>query len=287
MIFIVLLILTTFAIAASAAFFSVYGMAQLFTGAIIPVIIMGASLEAGKLVAASFLYRYSKKIGMALKAYLAAAILLLMLITSMGIFGFLTAAYQRDTLPLEEMQQRIELYQTEYDQLVARRDQIDKQVADVGPNYVRAKQRLSKEFAEERTRIDARIVELTPEIQKLKTEQINVEAKVGPIMFVAEIMGKDPNTAVFWFTILLISVFDPLAVALTIATNIAIKQRNEEKGNSKKEVNVDALKNYVDKQVAKRVAEPMKDVHLKPWKNVAPHAAPPSAPSPTTTILVE
>lgn len=275
MIFITLLVLTTIAIAVSAAFFSVYGMAHLFTGAIIPVIIMGASLEAGKLVAASFLYRYSKKIGMALKTYLASAILVLMLITSMGIFGFLTAAYQQDTLPLAEMQQKIELYQSEYDQLVVRRDQIDKQIADVGPNYVRAKQRLSNQFAEERKRIDARIVELTPEIQKLKTEQINVEAKVGPIMFVAEVMGKDPNTAVFWFTIILISVFDPLAVALTIATNIAIRERQNGKGGTK-EVKLDTLRNYVDKQVA-----------AKTQGSVPAPRGSRDRPQPTPQILVE
>lgn len=281
MIFITLLLLTTAAIATSAAFFSVYGMAHLFTGAFIPVVIMGASLEAGKLVAASFLYRYSKKIGLALKIYLASAILVLMLVTSMGIFGFLTAAYQKDTLPLAEMQQRVELYQSEYDQLVNRRDQIDKQIADVGPNYVRAKQRLSNQFADERKRIDDRIVELTPEIQKLKTEQINVEAKVGPIMFVAEVMGKDPNTAVFWFTILLISVFDPLAVALTIAANIAIKQRQEEivaKNGERKTVDMGSLQKYVDKQVAKATNNTI-------WQNPAPHAAAPATPS--TTFLVE
>ena len=68
--FIIVLILTTFAVAASAAYFSVYGLAHLFTGALIPVIIMGSALEAGKLVAASFLYRYSKVINKALKAML-------------------------------------------------------------------------------------------------------------------------------------------------------------------------------------------------------------------------
>ena len=196
--FIIVLILTTFAVAASAAYFSVYGLAHLFTGALIPVIIMGSALEAGKLVAASFLYRYSKVINKALKAYLSLAILILMVITSMGIFGFLTAAYQQDTLPLAEMQEKIALYEQEQTQLTERRNQIDKQIADVGPNYVRAKQRLVKEFADERKAIDARLAELTPELQQLKTQHVNVKAKVGPIMFIAEVMGKDPSTAVFW-----------------------------------------------------------------------------------------
>src|SRR5690606_36178963 len=132
----------------------------------------------------SFLYRYAKQIGWALKAYLGTAILVLMLITSMGIFGFLTAAYQSDTLPLAEMEQRITSLKEEKTHISERLAQIDKQIADVGPNYVRAKQRLVKEFAEERTRLDSRLAEITPELQKLEQDKISVKSKVGPIMFV-------------------------------------------------------------------------------------------------------
>lgn len=255
--------LATFAIAASAAYFSVYGLAHLFTGALVPVIIMGASLEAGKLVAASFLYRYAKQIGWGMKVYLGSAILILMLITSMGIFGFLTAAYQSDTLPLAEMTQRIESLKEEKTRVTDRLSQIDKQIADVGPNYVRAKQRLVNEFANERATLDARLAEITPELQKLEADQVTVKAKVGPIMFVAEVMGKDPNTAVFWFVLILISVFDPLAVALTVAANIAIRLRKEEKlkamevkDGPKQEVNLASLKAYIDKAVSKGKESP-------------------------------
>jgi peptidoglycan hydrolase CwlO-like protein len=275
--FIIVLMLTTFAIAASAAYFSVYGLAHLFTGALIPVIIMGSSLEAGKLVAASFLYRYSKKIGLGMKAYLGSAVLVLMLITSMGIFGFLTAAYQSDTLPLAEMTQQITSLKEEKVRITERLAQIDKQIADVGPNYVRAKQRLVKEFATERKTLDTRLAEITPELHKLEQQHVTVKAKVGPIMFIAEVMGKDPNSAVFWFVIILISVFDPLAVALTVATNMAIKIRKEEKQKAleakegpKQEVNMDSLKKYIDKKV-----------------NQAKEPEPTPTPEPTSQILNE
>lgn len=254
MIFISILILTTLAVAASAAYFSVYGMIHLFTGAIIPVAIMGTSLEAGKLVAASFLYRYSKKIGIALKMYLAAAVLVLMIITSMGIFGFLTAAYQKDTLPLAEMQERISLYEEEQGQLLERRKQMDDQVAAISPNYVTARRRLMADFQPEREKIEERLAEITPAIQELKVQEIDTKTKVGPIMFVAEVLDRDPNSAVFWFVIILISVFDPLAVALTIATNVAIKTRNEEKKQTEEEttvkVNKESLREYIDKRIA-------------------------------------
>ena len=113
MIFRILLVIVTLAIASAAAYFSVYGLAQLFSGAMWSVVIMGSSIEAGKLVAASFLYRYWTKIGLALKSFLLASVAIVMIVTSVGIFGFLTSAYQKDTLPLQEMEQRIVLLQEE------------------------------------------------------------------------------------------------------------------------------------------------------------------------------
>src|SRR5690606_30941864 len=105
---------------------------------------------------------------------------------------------------------------------------------------------------------DSRLAEITPELQKLEQDKITVKSKVGPIMFVAEVLGKDPSTAVFWFVIILISVFDPLAVALTIATNIAIRlykekkqQEMELKEGPKQEVNFESLKKFIEKTVAK------------------------------------
>jgi cell division protein FtsB len=212
-----------------------------------------------------------------MKVYLSAAVLVLMLITSMGIFGFLTAAYQSDTLPLAEMTQQINNLKEEKTRITERLAQIDKQIADVGPNYVRAKQRLVREFDTERKTLDARLAEITPELHKLEQQHVTVKAKVGPIMFIAEVMGKDPNSAVFWFVIVLISVFDPLAVALTVATNMAIKIRKEEKQKAldakegpKQEVNMESLKKYIDKKV-----------------NQANSPTPTPTPNPTTEILNE
>ncbi len=98
MVFISVLILVTFAIAACAAYFSIYGLAVIFSGVFWPVVVMGASLEAGKLAAASYVYRYKDSISQVMRAYLIAAIVVLMLITSAGIFGFLSMGYQQDTV---------------------------------------------------------------------------------------------------------------------------------------------------------------------------------------------
>lgn len=233
MIFIILLIITTIAVASAAAFFSIYGLAHLFASAWVPVIIMGTSLEAGKLLAASFLYRYWNKISFVLKTYLASAVIVLMIITSMGIFGYLTSAYQQDSLPLTEIRTNIQSYESELKIISERKKEIDKQIADMPPTYITAKQRLISQFKPELEKIEPRISELTTTIQNLKQQNLSIETKIGPIIFISEVLGRSPNDALFFFVIIIMCVFDPLAIALTVACNIAIKERR----NSKQIVN--------------------------------------------------
>lgn len=227
--FIVILVITALALAGSAAFFSVYGLAQVFSGAFWSVVLMGGSLEAGKLVASSFLYRYWDKITLALKAYLMAAILVLMVITSMGISGYLTAAYQADTISLRDDAGKVTSYQAELDRLTKRKDQMDADVAAIGNNYVAAKQRYAKSMQAEYDKINPRIEFLQAEIQKLNTAKLTKEAKVGPIIWFSKVIGKETDDAILWLVLLIVVVFDPLAVALTIATNIAVRERENAK----------------------------------------------------------
>jgi hypothetical protein len=221
MIFAVLLAIVAAAVAAAAAYFSVYGLALLFSGIAVPVIIMGISLEAGKLMAASFLYRFWNSTSKFLKAYLMFAILILMFITSMGIFGFLTGAYQKQNLPLETTEIQLQLKQEELDTLLERKAAIDKQISDMPATYVSAKQRLIASFADEIETLNERIPQLQTEILEQKGQSIETEAKIGPILFVAETLGVDKSLTIFFFVLVIVLVFDPLAVALTIAANIA------------------------------------------------------------------
>lgn len=229
MFFIVVLVITALALAGSAAYFSVYGLAQVFAGAFWSVIFMGASLEAGKLVASSFLYRFWDKISVLLRAYLLTAIIVLMGITSMGVAGYLTAAYQVDTVGLRDQTSQLEAYQTELDRLVKRKAEMDTQVAAMPPEFVSGRQKLIKSFKAESDAIGPRITFLQAEIAPLNTAKITKEAKVGPIIFISKVLGKETDDAIFWLVIVLVSVFDPLAVALTIAANAAIKDRADNK----------------------------------------------------------
>jgi hypothetical protein len=229
MFFIAILFITTLSIAGTAAFFSVYGLAQLFQGMMIPVMIMGASLEAGKLVTASFLYRYWNKLKIGFRVYLVTAVIVLMAVTSMGIFGMLSLGYQADTLPLKQVNSQIKLLNEEQIQLATRKQEIDKQIEALPVDYVKGRQKLMKTFAPELTRINNRLPEITTETQKLNTQLLTTQAHVGPIIYIAEAFGQDVDDATKYVILLIIVVFDPLAVALTIGVNVAIRIRKEEK----------------------------------------------------------
>ena len=228
MFFVVVLILSTLSIAGSAAFFSVYGLAQLFKGTFLSVIFMGSSLEAGKLVAVSFLYRYWNKVGWALKSYLFVAVLLLMVITSMGVYGFLSMGYQTDTLSLKNVSGQISLLRDEQKQLELRKQQIDEQISQLPTNMVKGRQKLMQTFNPELRVINKRLPEITKLMQALSTQEITTQAHVGPIIYIAKAFGKDVDDAASYIILLIIIVFDPLAVALTIGVNVALRVRKIE-----------------------------------------------------------
>lgn len=225
MFLIILLILTTAAISGTAACFSVFGLSQIFSAAATAAVIMGISLEAGKLVTASFLYQHWKKIGLALKTYLIFAILGLMSITSIGIFGFLSAAYQKDTLSLKDNQQKIEYLTQEKNEYNVRLSDINEQIKNVPSDQVTKKIRLIKTLNAEKQDILTNLDHANKELEPLLSTKLTTEARVGPIVFVAKYLGKSPDDATFYLILIIMSVFDPLAVASTIATNFAIKQR--------------------------------------------------------------
>jgi len=229
MFFIAILFLTTLSIAGTAAFFSVYGLAQLFQGMTTSVLIMGASLEAGKLVAASFLYRYWTKIGWLLKTYLISAVLMLMVITSIGIFGMLSLGYQTDSIPLKQIESHIALLNQERTELIKRKNEIDQQIASLPANMVSGRQRLMKTFSSELKTINERIPVITAEVQKLNTQMITTQAHVGPIVYIAKVFGSEVDDATKYIILMIIIVFDPLAVALTLGVNVALRIREDEK----------------------------------------------------------
>lgn len=237
-----LIILTATIIAGAAAYFSIFGLVQVYTGIALPIIIMGSALEIGKLVAASFLYRYWEKISLLLKTYLIISVLTLMLITSIGIFGYLTASYQKDTLPIKETNQILERNKIETDRLMFRKTEIDKQISELPKNFVNGRKQLLNTFKPELDTINKQIDLLQKQTSELQSKKLNTETHIGPIMFVAKVLKQDPDDSIFYFTLLIMLVFDPLAVALTLCANIIIKDSGKNIPASSKEDEEDTKK---------------------------------------------
>jgi hypothetical protein len=242
MIFILLLIASTMAIAGSAAYFSVYGLANTFSGVFWSVVIMGASLEAGKLIAASYLYRYWKETNFALKAYLMAGITALMLLTSLGIFGYLSSGYQQDVLPLKQKTEQIALLEDEKGRALGgpavvafnkMNGEIDVNAARVLRETTRSRDQLVRQYRAEQETVTKRITELDTQLLALKQDVIKTEAHIGPITYVAKVFNQSTDDATKWLVLIIIFAFDPMAVALTLAVNIALRLRREEKEKSK------------------------------------------------------
>jgi len=230
--FIFILAFSALFIAGNAAFFSVTGLSHLFAGAFWSVVIMASSLELGKLVTASFLHRYWTTLSRWIKIYLVSGCLILVGITSIGIFGYLSKAYQGSTLQLNEITLELNLYEEELDRLKENKaylqEEMDIQINSLPDNYITARRNLRNEYYEQISKVTAQITTVTSEISDLKISILQTGADVGPILYVADAFNTDVDTVVKWLIFILILVFDPLAVALVLATNIAITKYKED-----------------------------------------------------------
>ena len=255
--------LSAISISIIAAGYSIIGLATLFAGAVIPIIAMGSALEVGKLVAASWLYNnWNSDVPRLLKTYLFGAIIVLIFITSMGIFGFLSKAHLDQVKPTSSNNIKIELLdnQINQQQLIINRsqktlDQLDKALeVYIEKEFVTRGLKERKKQEEERTELNNainkasdKIAELTNQKANLNLEQDKIEAEVGPIKYVAELIyGENAqdnfDKSVRIVILILIFVFDPLAVLLLIAANISLRQWRMKKVLVKENRNQDLRK---------------------------------------------
>ena len=248
--------ISAISISVIAAGYSIIGLATLFAGAFIPIVAMGSALEVGKLVAASWLYHnWRSNIPRLLKTYLFLAIIILIFITSMGIFGFLSKAHLDQVKPTSGNNIKIELIdnQISQQQLIIDRsqntlDRLDKALdVYIDKEYVSRGLKERKKQKEERDLLNLaiknatdEIVKLTNEKASLKLEQDKIEAEVGPIKYIAEMIYGDQAKEMFDHAVrivilVLIFVFDPLAVLLLIAANISLNQWRQKRAIVKSE----------------------------------------------------
>ena len=256
----ILTFLSAISISIIAAGYSIVGLATLFAGAVVPIILMGSALEVGKLVAASWLYHnWNSEVPRLLKLYLFIAIIILVFITSLGIFGFLSKAHLDQVKPTSSNNIKIELLdnQIKSQENIIERSQNTLTLLDkalevyIDKEYVTRGLKERKKQKPERDELTLaineasdKIAELSDKKGSLKLEQDKIEAEVGPIKYVAELIygenAKDMfDHAVRVVILILIFVFDPLAVLLLIAANISLRQWRQKKNIKKTEEKFD------------------------------------------------
>jgi len=253
-----LLFAVALSLSALAAYYAVMGLVAIFAAAVVPIALMGSMLEASKLVVASWLYQNWKEIPALMKSYFVGALIVLMLLTSMGIFGFLSKAHLDQAIPTGDVQSKLALIdekiKTEKENINANRKELTQLDAQVDQTIARTDDAKGTERAitvrrnqqKDRNRIlneigsaQTKIAKYNEERAPIASEVRKVEAEVGPIKYIAALIYGDESAtdvtmlekAVRIVTILIVIVFDPLAVLLLIAANWNLKHTGTRKWN--------------------------------------------------------
>jgi hypothetical protein len=235
-----MLLLCALGLSGTAAYYSIVGLAAIFASAFWPVVIMSGILEGSKLVVASWLYQNWNRIPLLIKTYLTSAVVVLMFITSLGIFGFLSKAHVEQaltgtdtTIKIEQIDSQIAAIKSTIQRYETQLTQLDKGIniqldAKLATQAMAARKQQESERTIIRTKIDGeqgRLEQLVQQKTALKQQISVIESKVGPIRYVAEFFadGKqvDLDQAVRWMIVIIVLVFDPLAVLMLIAANMS------------------------------------------------------------------
>lgn len=247
-------LLVALAISVIAAYYSVKGLATIFAGAVTEIIVMGITLEVAKVTTTVWLHRYWHRAGIATRCYLSSAVIVLALLTSMGVFGLLSKAHVDQGLVGGDVSAQVALLdekiKTQRDNIAVARtalQQMDEQVNQrlsrgSSENSAERSVQIRRQQAAERTKLQAEIAAAQEQINKLNEQRAPiasklrvVEAEVGPIKYIAALIyGDNPDSAtleraVRWVTILIVLVFDPLAIILILAANNSMRWDREGK----------------------------------------------------------
>ena len=238
----VLLFMAAIAVAGTGAYFSVTGLGVLFSGASMAVVVMASALEFAKLVTASYLEQKWKETTLFLKVYLTSAVFILMLITSAGIFGYLSNAFQQQNIKLQQVDREILVFQTKIDQNTAQIEQLSTQISESNKNQttILGKGKVNNRLLRSIDNRDRQIGKINnniaklqednaknnEEINKIRLNNLDLEKEVGGFKFVAQAFDVELDKVVKWFMFLIVFVFDPLAIALVLALNKLLKENN-------------------------------------------------------------
>jgi hypothetical protein len=285
-IFPLLIALSALSVSASAAFYSVSGLSKLFAGASLEVIIMASSLEIAKLVIASLLYQYWDSINKGLRAYLTIAAGVLILITSIGIYGFLSAAYQETANKAGNIDAQVSLVEVKRDNIkeqlavyTTEKESINKSVNDLRAGLAgnvqtykdkdgnilsssssanrKAFERQLDQAIVRQNEINFKVDQLNTQLFDYETEIVNIKTnselagELGPLKYLSGLTGVPMDKIINVLLLIIIFVFDPLAIALVIAANFAFSQLRSKEGydmykNAPLEEKVEDMRKVVD-----------------------------------------
>ena len=289
-----LLLLTGLIISAVAIYYSVVGLTAVFSAAVIPIIIMGSALEVGKLVCASWLKANWERAPRFMKYYMITAVIVLMFITSMGIFGFLSKAHNDQNLVSGNVQSKIAIYdekiKTAKENIEANRKQLkqmdeavdqvmarsqDEKGADKANAIRRSQQRDRSALAKDIEANQKLIASLNDEAAPIRAEVRKVEAEVGPIKYIAKFIygeqGADESSlerAVTWIIILIVIVFDPLAVIMLLAAQMTFGWLREQKKAEGNSLTTESGNNIVVEPTVTKIPAPIAEEIKEPVKFV-------------------
>jgi len=290
--------LSALSVSISAAFYSVSGLSKLFAGATYEVIVMASSLEVAKLVIASLLYQYWNKINRLLRVYLTLATIILVLITSAGIYGFLSAAYQETATKSGIVDKKVEVMELRKNRFTENRDYLitEKEVLDnsisslrngLSNNVIQYKDKESGEIitttssstrkalqkelnsaVSQREKLSVKLETATDSINSIDIKILNTEStaeissELGPLKYLSELTDKPMNKIINILLLVIIFVFDPLAISLVIAANFAfnqIKNKDEEKEKDITRTSLDISKEAgkIEKELVSKEPKPL------------------------------
>ena len=203
---------------------SVKGAGSFFGGNLI-IVALVVALDVGKIVVVSLIYSYWKNLPVLMRLVGVPMIAIMMVFPSGSAAGFLSGEFQKAMIGTKEGEVKVTLLKAEQEKLEARKKQINDQIANLPANYSRQRIKVMKEFEAEQKQLTARTTAIDAELPALQVSQIGTEAKAGPILYMAKAFDIPVEEAVKWVILMIIVVFDPLAVFLIIAGNFLMDQR--------------------------------------------------------------
>jgi hypothetical protein len=215
-------------ISVTGACFSIAGLTKLFAGAPIAVGIMATALELCKMISASFLHNNWAKLHVIMKVYMTVAVGVLMCITSMGIFGYLSYAYQHTAAELKNTLVRIEYLESEQRKLQNEMDRVQKSIDEIPVSRISKRIEIQKELEPHQQEVQKQMIEVQMNLRNENLKKLSFSMEIGPVVYVAELLRADMDHVATYLILLFVFVFDPLAVCMVLATSLAFQMRREE-----------------------------------------------------------